>query len=135
MASDQKQQKRAQRAKAKAKQNRVKRASETVEALPEDDDRIDFESVDLTDLFLAMRTAEQTNQQAMCTALLQHPLLELVIAQEGEEYGTDFILSALIEYRQWNANVDEAAALKWIESEAFRADYVAASAAIEQAAR
>ena len=50
MASANKQQKRASRAKAKAKQNRTQRAAAPVELDP-NDDRIDFESVDLTDLF------------------------------------------------------------------------------------
>ena len=41
-----------------------------------------------------------------------------------------FILAALIEYRQWSQETDEAGALAWIESPAFQADYVAASDAI-----
>ena len=62
---------------------------------------------------------------------LAHPLLALVLEQEGEEDATDFILAALIEYRQWATDTeDEAAALAWIESPAFQADYVAASLAL-----
>ncbi|NWA28750.1 hypothetical protein HX866_28080 [Pseudomonas gingeri] len=134
MASQDKQHKRAQRAKAKAKQNRTKRASAPAESLPVDDDRIDFESVDLTDLFKRMRAAETTSQQAMCMAFLEDPLLALVLEQEGEEEATDFILSALIEYRQWTSEASEEAALAWIESPAFQADYVAASQALQKAA-
>ncbi|BBP74217.1 hypothetical protein CCU68_09435 [Pseudomonas gingeri NCPPB 3146 = LMG 5327] len=133
MASENKQHKRAQRAKAKAKQNRTRRA-EPAESLPVDDDRIDFESVDLTDLFKRMRNAEATSQQAMCGVFLEDPLLELVLEQEGEEGATDFILSALIEYRQWATEASEEAALAWIESPAFQADYVAASQALQKAA-
>ncbi|QXI28869.1 MULTISPECIES: hypothetical protein [Pseudomonas] len=133
MASQNKQHKRAQRAKTKAKQNRVRRASEPVESLPIDDDRIDLESVDLTDLFKRMRDAEATSQQAMCRVFLEDPLLELVVEQEGEEDATDFILSALIEYRQWSTEGTEEAALAWIESPAFQADYVAASQALQDA--
>jgi hypothetical protein len=129
MASADKQQKRATRAKAKAKQNRTQRAAAPVELDP-NDDRIDFESVDLTELFKEMIDAQKISQQAMCAAFLEHPLLALVLEQEGEETATDFILAALIEYRQWSAEVDEAAALAWIESPAFQADYVAASDAI-----
>ena len=129
MASANKQQKRATRAKAKAKQNRTQRAATPVELDP-NDDRIDFESVDLTELFKEMIDAQKISQQAMCMAFLEHPLLALVLEQEGEETATDFILAALIEYRQWSAEVDEAAALAWIESPAFQADYVAASDAI-----
>jgi hypothetical protein len=129
MASANKQQKRATRAKTKAKQNRTQRAAAPVELDP-NDDRIDFESVDLTELFKEMIDAQKISQQAMCAAFLEHPLLALVLEQEGEETATDFILAALIEYRQWSAEVDEAAALAWIESPAFQADYVAASDAI-----
>ncbi|MHC8364717.1 hypothetical protein ACYZT9_02250 [Pseudomonas sp. ZT5P21] len=129
MASANKQQKRATRAKAKAKQNRTQRAAAPVELDP-NDDRIDFESVDLTDLFKEMIDAEKISQQAMCAAFLEHPLLALVLQQEGEETATDFIIGALIEYSQWSTEVDEAGALAWIESPAFQVDYVAASEAI-----
>lgn len=132
MPSQNKQHKRAQRAKTKAKQNRSQRAAKPADALPTDDDRLDFSEVDLSDLFSKMRTAEKTSQQAMCTAFLEDPLLELVLEQEGEEYATDFILSALIEYRQWATETDEAGALAWIESPQFQADYVAASQALQQ---
>jgi hypothetical protein len=129
MASANKQQKRASRAKVKAKQNRTQRAAAPVELDP-NDDRIDFESVDLTDMFKEMIDAQKISQQAMCAAFLEHPLIALVLEQEGEETATDFILAALIEYRQWSAETDEAGALAWIESPAFQADYVAASDAI-----
>ncbi|MHC8356316.1 hypothetical protein ACYZTL_14055 [Pseudomonas sp. LB3P81] len=129
MASANKQQKRATRAKTKAKQNRTQRAAAPVELDP-NDDRIDFESVDLTELFKEMIDAEKISQQAMCAAFLEHPLLALVLEQEGEETATDFIIAALIEYRQWSTEVDEAGALAWIESPAFQVDYVAASEAI-----
>ncbi|MGA3797150.1 hypothetical protein ACPCYX_05140 [Pseudomonas fluorescens] len=129
MASANKQQKRASRAKAKAKQNRTQRAAAPVELDP-NDDRIDFESVDLTDMFKEMIDAQKISQQTMCAAFLEHPLIALVLEQEGEETATDFILAALIEYRQWSAETDEAGALAWIESPAFQADYVAASDAI-----
>ena len=129
MASANKQQKRATRAKAKAKQNRTQRAAAPVELDP-NDDRIDFDSVDLTELFKEMLDAQKISQQAMCTAFLEHPLLALVLEQEGEEIATDFIIGALIEYRQWSTETDEAGALAWIESPAFQVDYVAASDAI-----
>jgi ATP-dependent helicase YprA (DUF1998 family) len=134
MASANKQHKRASRAKAKVKQNRTQRAGAPVEALDPNDDRIDFESVDLTELFQKMRTAATTSQQAMCAAFLGDPLLELVLEQDGEEGATDFILAALIEYRQWSTEADEAAALAWIESPQFQADYVAASEALLKSA-
>jgi len=132
MASPNKQQKRAHRAKAKAKQNRTQRVVATKpDAFAGDDSRIDLESVDLTELFVAMRVAGETSQQALCVAFLAHPLLALVLEQEGEEEATDFVLAALIEYRQWATDSDdEAAALAWIESPQFQEDYVAASKAL-----
>ncbi|MBC3197491.1 hypothetical protein [Pseudomonas poae] len=135
MASPNKQQKRAHRAKAKAKQNRTQRAVATKpDAFAGDDDRIDLESVDLTELFIEMRAASETSQQAMCAAFLAHPLLALVLEQEGEEQATDFILAALIEYRQWTTDSDdEAAALAWIESAQFQADYVTVSQSLVNA--
>jgi len=129
MASANKQQKRAARAKTKAKQNRTKRAEAPVELDP-NDERIDFEAVDLTELFKKMIDAAKISQQAMCAAFLEDPLLELVVEQEGEEGAMDFILAALIEYRQWSTETDEAGALAWIESPDFQKDYVAASDAI-----
>jgi hypothetical protein len=130
MASANKQQKRASRAKAKAKQNRTQRAAAPVELDP-NDDRIDFESVDLTDMFKEMIDAQKISQQAMCRAFLEYPLLALVLEQEGEETATDFIIGALIEYRQWATETDEAGAMAWIESPEFQADYVAASKVIQ----
>lgn len=136
MASPNKQQKRAQRAKTKAKQNRTQRAvASKPDAFAGDDSRIDLESVDLTELFVEMRAAGEISQQALCAAFLSHPLLALVLEQEGEEEATDFILAALIEYRQWATDSDdEATALAWIESPQFQADYLAASQALTSSA-
>ena len=101
MASANKQQKRATRAKAKAKakakQNRTQRTAAPVKLDP-NDDRIDFELVDLTGLFKQIIDADEISQKAMCTApLAEHPLLALVYEQEGEEGATDFIIAALID--------------------------------------
>jgi len=64
MASPNKQQKRAQRAKTKAKQNRTQRAVATKpDAFAGDDSRIDLESVDLTELFEEMRVARPANRR------------------------------------------------------------------------
>jgi hypothetical protein len=68
----------------------------------------------------------------MCEAFLAHPLLALVLEQEGEEEATDFIITALIEYRRLTTGVDEQTALDWVESKQFQADYVAASQALTQ---
>ncbi|WP_260962075.1 hypothetical protein [Pseudomonas citri] len=132
MSSANKQQKRTQRAKAKAKKNRIQRAAAPNDFLDPNDERIDLETVDLSELFNLMEAAEKTSQQALCAAFLGHPLLELVLEQEGEEEATDFIFTALIEYRRLTQGVDEQTALDWIESPQFQADYVAASKALAQ---
>ena len=44
----------------------------------------------MTELFVEMRTAGEISQQALCAAFLAHPLLALVLEQEGEEDATDF---------------------------------------------
>lgn len=133
MASVNKQQKRNQRAKAKAKKNRIQRAAAPNDFLDPNDERIDLETVDLSDLFELMRDAEKISQQVMCAVFLAHPLLALVLQQEGEEEATDFIITALIEYRRLTTGVDEQTALDWVESKQFQADYVAASKALAQA--
>ena len=70
--------------------------------------------MDLTELFKEMIDAAKISQQAMCAAFLEHPLLALVLEQEGEETATDFIIAALIEYSQWSTEADEASALAWV---------------------
>ncbi|SDB27045.1 hypothetical protein SAMN03159382_02178 [Pseudomonas sp. NFACC23-1] len=132
MSSANKQHKRSQRAKAKAKQNRTQRAAAPNDFLDPNDERIDLETVDLTELFQLMSAAEKVSQKAMCEAFLAHPLLALVLEQEGEEEATDFIITALIEYRRLTTGVDEQTALDWVESKPFQADYVAASQALAQ---
>lgn len=132
MSSANKQQKRNQRAKAKAKKNRIQRAAAPNDFLDPNDERIDLESVDLTELFQIMSSAEKVSQKAMCEAFLAYPLLTLVLEQEGEDEATDFIITALIEYRRLTKGVDEQTALDWVESEQFQADYVAASKALAQ---
>ena len=107
MSSPKKQQKNAQRAKTKAKQNRVgKPAKASAGALidsPFDDVKIDlstfnfqdildngFDPADYDDLFQVMKGAEAINLQTMCAVFLQYPVLELVISEEEEEPATDF---------------------------------------------
>ena len=144
MSSPKKQQKNAQRAKTKAKQNRVgKPAKASAGALidsPFDDVKIDlstfnfqdildngFDPADYDDLFQAMKVAETVNLQTMCTVFLQYPVLELVISEEEEEPATDFLLGLLIEYRIAIHGDDEDSAVAWIETPAFQKAYVEAS--------
>ena len=144
MSSPKKQQKNAQRAKTKAKQNRVgKPAKASAGALidnPFDDVKIDlstfnfqdildngFDPADYDDLFQVMKAAEATSLQTMCTVFLQYPVLELVISEEEEEPATDFLMGLLIEYRIAVHGDDEDSAVAWIETPAFQKAYVEAS--------
>ena len=144
MSSPKKQQKNAQRAKTKAKQNRVgKPAKASAGALidnPFDDVKIDlstfdfqdikengFEPSDFEDLFEAMKAAEAINLQTLCAVFLQYPVLELVISEEEEEPATDFLMGLLIEYRIAVHGDDEDSAVAWIETPAFQKAYVEAS--------
>jgi len=103
MASPDKQKKRAQRAKAKAKQNRMgKPKSHALHPLlanplidePFDDVAIDlstfdfkdieengFDPADFDDLFQAMKMGEAISLLAMCLIFLQYPVLELVVSE------------------------------------------------------
>ena len=144
MSSPKKQQKNAQRAKTKAKQNRVgKPAKASAGALidnPFDDVKIDlstfnfqdildngFDPADFDDLFQAMKAAEAINLQTLCLVFLQYPVLELVISEEEEEPATDFLMGLLIEYRFAVHGDDEDSAVAWIETPAFQKAYVEAS--------
>lgn len=144
MATPKKQQKHAQRAKSKAKQNRVgkpaKASAATLIDNPFDDVKIDlstfnfqdildngFDPADYDDLFQVMKAAEAISLQTMCTVFLQYPVLELVISEEEEEPATDFLMGLLIEYRIAIHGDDEDSAVAWIETPAFHKAYVEAS--------
>ena len=149
MSSPKKQQKNAQRAKTKAKQNRVgKPAKASAGALidsPFDDVKIDlstfnfqdildngFDPADYDDLFQVMKGAEAINLQTMCAVFLQYPVLELVISEEEEEPATDFLMGLLIEYRIAVHGEDEDSAVAWIETPAFQKAYVEASRLLQE---
>ena len=144
MATPKKQHKHAQRAKSKVKQNRMgKPAKASASAQidhPFDDVKIDlstfdfqdikengFEPSDFDDLFQAMKAAETSGLQAMCSVFLQYPVLELVISEEEEEDATDFLMGLLIAFRMTVHGDDEDAALAWVETPAVQSAYVEAS--------
>lgn len=149
MASSDKQQKRAQRAKLKAKQNRSGQKPKTsVHSLfdsplvdqPFDDVKIDlstfdfqdlvengFDPADYEDLFETMHQAEAISQIALCAVFLQYPVLELVLAEQNDEEATDFMMGLLITYRAIYHNEDEDTALEWISTPSFQAAYQKAS--------
>lgn len=154
MASPDKQQKRAQRAKTKAKQNRMAKPKANVihpvlaNPLinePFDDVEIDLSTFDFKDieengfdpahfddLFQAMKMAEGISLLAMCLVFLQYPVLELVVAEEAEEAATDFMMGLLIVYRGMFHDEDEDAAVVWIGSDAFQNAYNEASLILQK---
>lgn len=154
MASLDKQKKRAQRAKAKAKQNRMgKPKSHPIHPLlanaqidePFDDVEIDLSTFDFADikengfdpahfddLFQAMAAAEGISLLALCLVFLQYPVLELVVAEEAQDDATDFMMGLLIAYRAAFHDEDEEAAVTWIGSDAFQAAYNDASTILQR---
>ena len=154
MASPDKQQKRGQRAKAKAKQNRVGKAKANgVHPLlasplinePFDDVVIDlstfdfkdieeqgFDPADFDDLFQAMKVGEGISLLAMCLVFLQYPVLELVVAEETQEAATDFMMGLLIVYRGIFHAEDEDTAVAWIGGEAFQNAFNEASLILQK---
>ena len=154
MASPDKQQKRAQRAKAKAKQNRSGKAKpQVVHPLlanplinePFDDVTIDlstfdfkdieehgFDPADFDDLFQAMHAGERISLLALCLVFLQYPVLELVVAEEAEDAATDFMMGLLIVYRGIFHDEDEDSAVEWIGSDAFQKAYNEASMILQK---
>ena len=154
MASPNKQQKRAQRAKAKAKQNRSGKAkANVVHPLlanplvnePFDDVEIDlstfnfkdieengFDPAHFDDLFQAMKVGEGISLLAMCLVFLQYPVLELVIAEESQESAIDFMMGLLIVYRGIFYDEDEDTAVSWVGSDAFQRAYNEASMILEK---
>ncbi|WP_027910168.1 hypothetical protein [Pseudomonas sp. URMO17WK12:I4] len=154
MASPDKQKKRAQRAKTKAKQNRMgkPKAPVTHPVLtnplidePFDDVEIDLSTFDFKDieengfdpahfddLFQTMHRAEAVSLLALCVVFLQYPVLELVVAEEDPEAATDFMMGLLIVYRGLFHNEDENAAVQWIGSETFQSAYNEASEILQK---
>jgi hypothetical protein len=156
MASPDKQHKRAQRAKTKAKQNRSAKPKANANVVhpvlanplinePFDDVEIDLSTFDFKDieengfdpahfddLFQAMKAAEAISLLAMCVVFLQYPVLELVVAEEDEDAATDFMMGLLIIYRGLFHDDDEDAAVQWVGGAAFQQAYNEASVILQK---
>jgi hypothetical protein len=152
MASPNKQQKRAQR--AKAQQNRSGTAkvnlphpllANSLINEPFDDVEIDLSTFDFKDieengfdpgqfddLFQAMKAAEGISLLAMCLVFLQYPVLELVVAEEAEDAAVDFMMGLLIVYRGIFHGEDEDTALNWVGGDAFQTAYNEASLVLQK---
>lgn len=153
MASPDKQQKRARRAKTKAKQNRVGKATASVvhpvlahplinepfDDIELDLSTFDFEDIkengfgpaDYNDLFEMMKLAEGISLLAMCVVFLQYPVLVLVVSEEDEESATDFMMGLLITYRALYHDEDEDTAVEWLGGQVFQAAYTEASVILQ----
>lgn len=154
MASQDKHPKRAQQANPKAKQNRSGKAkASVVHPLlanplvnePFDDVEIDLSTFDFKDieengfdpahfddLFQAMKVGEGISLVAMCLVFLQYPVLELVVAEEGEDAAMDFMMGLLIVYRGIFHDEDEDTAVNWISGDAFQTAYNEASMILQK---
>lgn len=156
MASLDKQQKRARRAKTKAKQSRMGKLKASAPVIhpvladplisePFDDVELDLSTFDFqdiekngfdpalfNDLFERMQYGERTSLLALCLVFLQYPVLELVVAEESEDAATDFMMALLIAYRAFFHDEDEDAAVAWISGDAFQSAYSQASLILQQ---
>jgi hypothetical protein len=157
MASPDKQHKRAQRAKVKAKQNRSGKSPRSLANVvhpvlanplinePFDDVAIDlstfdfkdieengFDPADFDDLFEAMKVGEGISLLAMCLVFLQYPVLELVVAEQAQDAATDFMMGLLITYRGIFHDEDEETAVAWIGGHVFQSAYDEASAILQK---
>ena len=154
MASPDKQQKRAKRAKIKAKQNRSGKSAANglhpafaspLVSHPFEDIAVDLSTFDFQDilengfdpamfdeLFDAMHAASAISQLALCLVFLQYPVLELVVAEEEEDNATDFMMGLLSTYRALFFEEDEDTAVEWMSSTSFQADYQEASRLLTQ---
>ncbi len=144
MVSPDKQQKRAQRAKAKANVVHPLLANPLVNE-PFDDVEIDLSTFDFKDieengfdpahfddLFQAMKVGEGISLLAMCLVFLQYPVLELVVAEEAEDAAMDFMMGLLIAYRGIFHDEDEDTAVNWIGGDAFQTAYNEASMILQK---
>ena len=130
MASVNKQQKRAKRAKAKAKQLRIN--GRTPIAM-HDDPNAPGEPMPqyLLDMFARMREAETSGRHEMLMELLNslsaiindHPdLLDLENADNEAMAATHLAADMLIDYRMWLDNLDRESAQRWLEDPQVIAD-------------
>ncbi|HCN44955.1 MAG TPA: hypothetical protein DIT18_04285 [Pseudomonas sp.] len=134
MASNTKQQKRAKRAAAKARENRMVRSGQAVKSSGEASSASieqvfnkAMESGSYTAMFEKMKSAQETSLEAMIAVFMVDPLLTLVLKGHSEDRATDYICMVFCAYRKWLDGTEEAEAMAWLESDEFQEAYVAAS--------
>ncbi len=131
MASLNKQQKRAKRAKAKAKQLRMG----TRKPLGLNDDPADISEhipKDILEMFYLMKDAEETNRVEMLVGMLhslskiienQPELLDMENAENEAMAATHLAADMLIDYRMWADGIDREQAQRWLEDPEVIADF------------
>lgn len=138
MASNTKQQKRAKRAAAKARENRMVRSGQAVKSGDSSSASVQqvFDKAMSTDsygsLFTKMKTAQETSLESMIAVFLVDPLLTLVLKGHNEEQATDYICMVFCAYRKWLDGTEEEAAIAWLESDEFQDAYVTASEVVSK---
>jgi hypothetical protein len=153
MASANKQQKRAKRAKAKAKQIRVSRTkpAATTFDLPEYDDPYFLDALqdefaerprDFLSLFYEMRDAEEEAGRIDMMVRMMALLLAMTNEQpelldnenaENEAMAVQILTeNTLVAYRKWADDIDQEAAEDWLHSPEVQADFVTAQASFKE---
>ncbi|WP_434572985.1 hypothetical protein [Pseudomonas sp. Z3-6] len=153
MASANKQQKRAKRAKAKAKQIRVSRTkpAATTFDLPEYDDPYFLDALqdefaerprDFLSLFYEMRDAEEEAGRIDMMVRMMGLLLAMTSEQpelldnenaENEAMAVQILTeNTLVAYRKWADDIDQEAAEDWLHSPEVQADFVTAKASFKE---
>lgn len=139
MASNTKQQKRAKRAAAKARENRMVRSGQAVKSGGESSsasiDQVFTKAMDsgsYTGLFEKMKAAQDTSLEAMIAVFMVDPLLALVLKGHKEDDASDYICKVFCAYRKWLDGTEEEAAMEWLESDEFQDAYVAASEVVSK---
>ncbi|MEH6352165.1 hypothetical protein [Pseudomonas sp. 3JA] len=153
MASANKQQKRAKRAKTKAKQLRVSRTKPAAVAfdLPEYDDPYFLDALqdelaerprDFLSLFYEMHDAEEESGRIdMMIRMLglifvmtseQPELLNRENAENEAAAVQNLVENTLIAYRMWADDIDQEAAERWLHSPEVQADFETARASVKE---
>ncbi|MCJ8206157.1 hypothetical protein [Pseudomonas sp. RGM2987] len=152
MASINKQQKRAKRAKAKARQIRISRTKAAVMPdLPEYEDPFFLEALqeeadqfpeDFLTLFYQMKDAEETGRVDMMVMMLsslmiminkQPDLLDNENAKDGVMAVKRLTETTLIDYRMWADDIDLGAAQRWLQDPKVQKDLETARASFKEA--
>lgn len=79
-----------------------------------------------------MKVGEGISLLATRLFFLQHPVLELVVAEESEDAAIDFMIGLLIVYSGISHGEDEDTAVNWIGGDLFQTAYNEASVILQK---